>query len=291
MKKLVLVGCALGALAVPAMAADMRVKAPILKAPPPVFSWTGCYLGGNGGWKWGRFGETVDTTGGTAIIPGLATTPFAAGHISFDGVRTDSGAAGGQIGCRWESADHWVLGGEGDFDWTNLHATAVVTQPAAVAPFPFTTGDSFGNHARWESSARIVVGHTWDRVFLYATGGVAFSRVTMDANFVAVTFGGVPFPASAGSDSRTLVGGTIGAGGAYALDQSWSIGAEYRFTAYQKDDFGLGSVAAVCGFPTFPAGAGVQCANAAVTGHKDLQTHEILFKLNYQLGGPFFGKL
>jgi outer membrane immunogenic protein len=48
-KKLIVTAFALGAFAAPAMAADMHVKAPILKAPPPVFSWTGCYLGGNGG--------------------------------------------------------------------------------------------------------------------------------------------------------------------------------------------------------------------------------------------------
>src|SRR5260370_3009945 len=34
-----------------AMAADMPVKAPIMRAPPPpVFSWTGCYIGGGGGY-------------------------------------------------------------------------------------------------------------------------------------------------------------------------------------------------------------------------------------------------
>jgi outer membrane immunogenic protein len=180
--------------------------------------------------------------------------------------------------------DHWVLGFEGEFDWTNLHGTVVNTR---VGPgSTFVIGDIFGNRARWESSARLVFGHTWDRVFLYATGGIAFTRVTMDANFIATVSGGVPFPASSGSDSKTLVGGTIGAGGAYALDRNWSIGAEYRFTAYQKADFALGSVAGVCGFPTaFAVGAPV-CLNQTVTGHKDLQTHEILFKLNYQFGGP-----
>ncbi len=45
-------GAMLGALAVgSAMAADMPVKAPMLmKAPPPAYSWTGCYIGGGGGY-------------------------------------------------------------------------------------------------------------------------------------------------------------------------------------------------------------------------------------------------
>ncbi len=51
MKKFLLGSVALAAvIAGPAMAADMPLKAP---PPPPVFSWTGCYVGIEGG---GRLG-------------------------------------------------------------------------------------------------------------------------------------------------------------------------------------------------------------------------------------------
>jgi opacity protein-like surface antigen len=79
-----------------------------------------------------------------------------------------------------------------------------------------------------------------------------------------------------------LTGATIGAGGAYAFDKNWSIGGEYRYTAYQKADFALGGVAAICG--NVNAGP-ITCFNQTVTGHNSLQTQEILFKLNYQFGG------
>ena len=44
---------AAAAFAIPqlAHAADMPLKAPIMKAPPPAFSWSGCYIGGNVGGK------------------------------------------------------------------------------------------------------------------------------------------------------------------------------------------------------------------------------------------------
>jgi opacity protein-like surface antigen len=64
----------------------------------------------------------------------------------------------------------------------------------------------------------------------------------------------------------------------YALANNWDIGAEYRYSQYNGADFGLGSVAAICGF----TGGTVACFNTNVTGHKDLTTNEVLFKLNYK---------
>src|SRR5215471_309512 len=56
MKKILLTSVALVALVAPAAAADLAVRpAPVAyKAPPPivVYSWTGCYVGGNGGGAW-----------------------------------------------------------------------------------------------------------------------------------------------------------------------------------------------------------------------------------------------
>jgi outer membrane immunogenic protein len=280
MKKILIGTVALSAigLANVASAADMPLKAPPII--PVVYNWTGCYLGGNAGVKWGRFHESVDTAGGVAVIPGLAPTPFPPGHLDLDGLNTSSGAFGGQIGCRWENAEHWVFGVEGDFDWTNLHGTATVTNP--LAPFPFIAGDSFGNRARWEGSGRVILGRSFNQWLVYGTGGIAFTRVTMDANFIPVTIQGIPFPGSSASDSQTLTGGTVGAGVAYMIDRHWEIGAEARYTFYQQANFNLGNVAAVCGFTTAVAAVAPICVNTTVTGHKSLETTEVLFKLNYR---------
>ena len=57
-------------LIVPAMAADLPTKAPILKAPPPlVYNWTGCYLGGGGGYG------MLDQEHDTRTLTGVLTDP------------------------------------------------------------------------------------------------------------------------------------------------------------------------------------------------------------------------
>src|SRR5256885_840087 len=73
MKKILLSTVALAAMVgAPAMAADLAVKAPLYKAPPPVYiySWTGCYVGGKGGGAW----ERDDYSWFVTAVPGIALT-------------------------------------------------------------------------------------------------------------------------------------------------------------------------------------------------------------------------
>ena len=69
MKKLLIAGAALTALiGTPALAADMALKAP--PPPAPVLSWTGGYVGINGGYGWGRWNSNSIA----AIFPDGVTT-------------------------------------------------------------------------------------------------------------------------------------------------------------------------------------------------------------------------
>ena len=270
-----------------ALAADLPVKAPPIV--PVVYNWTGCYVGVNGGWKGGRFHDSADTPAGLATIPGVGLFTFAADHINLGALNTNSGAVGGQVGCRWETASHWVFGVEGDLDWTDLHGT-ITARTAGTGNSVFIPGDYYDNRSRWEGSVRGIVGRSFDKWLLYVTGGLAAADVSMTGNFIPTVSAGIPFPGSVGSDSKTLYGFTVGAGAAYAFARNWDIGAEYRYSQYGGDDFGLGSVAAVCGRSTFNAGP-IACVNTMVTGHKDLATNEVLIKLNYRFNsGPVVAK-
>src|SRR5690349_9655157 len=105
------IGCAVAA---PATAADLSAR-PVYQAPAPVaaavFSWTGFYIGGNLGGKWGRFDETLSN-------PSSSIT-FSRGdsNTSFVG--------GGQIGYLWQTGQ-FVFGIEADIDATRLRDRVTV---------------------------------------------------------------------------------------------------------------------------------------------------------------------
>jgi len=265
-----------------ASAADLPVKA----RPMPVvaFNWTGCYIGVNAGWKGGRFQDESASVPQTTGTIGAGTFVAPADRIFLDSFDTNSGAAGGQVGCRWQTASNWVFGVEGDADWTDLHGT--VTNRRFGTGTTFVPGDIFDNRARWESSIRGIVGRSFDKLLVYGTGGIAFTQVSMGANFiqtVGVLTNGQPgiYPASVGSDTQVLVGGTIGAGLAYALTKNWEIGGEYRYSRYQSGNYNLGGVAGICG-PVGVVAVTIACFNQNASGRKALETNEILFKLNYR---------
>jgi hypothetical protein len=92
MKKLIMSAtalCTVG-LADCALAANMPLKAPILV--PPAFTWTGCYVGANGGALWAHK-DWYDNRSQTL-------------RTSQD---LSSGLAGGQVGCNYQVTS-WVLG-------------------------------------------------------------------------------------------------------------------------------------------------------------------------------------
>src|SRR4051812_32324553 len=112
MKRTLILAAILAASAVPAIAADLPVKAP----PPivaPIMTWTGFYAGFNGGYSWGESSRELNfvTATGAAIIP-------PGGVITSGGTDLEGGLFGGQIGYNWQTSN-WVWGFETDIQWAN----------------------------------------------------------------------------------------------------------------------------------------------------------------------------
>ena len=96
-------------LASAASAADQSIKKATPRlAPavvPAVATWTGCYLGGHGGYGWGR--KRVND-------PDLFFTPP---EVSID---ADGFLAGLQTGCDYQFSPNWLLGIEGTLSFANI---------------------------------------------------------------------------------------------------------------------------------------------------------------------------
>jgi len=146
MKRLCIALAGLLVMAAPAAAADLgQPSYPYYKAPPaplPVYSWTGFYLGVNGGGGFGR--SAWDSAGGFDISGGLV---------------------GGTVGYNYQIG-RAVIGVEGDIDWADINGTNT-----SVCAAGCKTSDS------WLSTVRGRVGYSVDRFLPYITGGAAFGDI------------------------------------------------------------------------------------------------------------------
>ncbi len=269
-----------------ASAADMALKAP---PPPvvPVYSWTGCYVGGNIG------GKSARTTDRVNIGPGAgAAGPTAPSFLDFGSADSGTVIGGGQVGCNWQNG-HLVVGIEGDIDAQNWKRTDVVG-PLLVPPL-FVVGDTFQLKSTWEASIRGRIGYAWDRVLLYATGGVAFTDVQATSNWLSTTVGVNPpivFPGTLASQTKNLVGATVGAGLEYGVTNNFTVGVEGRYTWYGSQTFGAGLLATAATPPVAVAVVAPGFSFAPTTRDVSVQTGEVMFKANWKFwpGGPVVAK-
>jgi outer membrane immunogenic protein len=142
------------AMATPTFAADLPrpaykapYKNPVYVAP---FSWTGLYVGINGGYGWGKTNWTF------------------AGIGSSGDFNTKGAFVGGTVGYNLQLSSY-VIGAEGDFDASWIKGNNAVF---CVAPGCETRN-------QWLSTGRVRLGYAWDRWLPFLTGGAAFGSIKM----------------------------------------------------------------------------------------------------------------
>ena len=126
-----------------------------------------------------------------------------------------------------------MFGVEGD---AHAQRWSSFTALGAGSPVPFVTGDQFGLRSDWQASVRGRVGYAMDRTLFYVTGGVAFTQVRSYSNWIPFQI----FPGTIAYDSKTLTGGTVGAGMEYAFTNNFTVGVEGRYTWYGNERFNAG---------------------------------------------------
>jgi outer membrane immunogenic protein len=196
-----------GLLAVPsAFAADLPVKYQESQKLP----WAGLYIGVNAGYAWSS------DPGTDCVFTGVSPCTVTA----FPGVRASGAEYGMQAGYNWQVAN-WVFGFETDINKLGAQGN---TQFAGIDPGKGP--DQLSSRYDWLGTARGRVGVTGGNALFYATGGLAYGRVSHQYNYDITNIGGAN---QIFNSSGTAVGWTVGGGIEYALGRNWSVKAEYLY--------------------------------------------------------------
>ena len=194
--------------AVAAQAADLpRRKSapePYYANPVPTFTWSGVYVGLNGGYGFSKFTS-------------LGRSRFGSAGNIFGGLTA---------GYNYQAANV-VLGVEGDFAWTNMKDHRTV--PVGVNTFNGSGRvSSFG-------TLRGRLGFTFDRALVYGTVGLAGANIK--GTGIVTTTAAPPALVYSGSSDNFHLGWALGAGVEYAVTRNVSVKGEYIYASLNKKSF------------------------------------------------------
>jgi outer membrane immunogenic protein len=278
-KKFLLAGIALAALAAPAAAADMPVKA---LPPAPIDIWTGGYVGVNVGYGWGRdYLESHGDPGNcSAPVPGctITTAPnysqLSAQAATYQTSINHNGVVyGGQAGHNWlvhNIAWSWdgVLGVEVDFQGVSDSHSSTISSSTPSPGFPaFPLAQTATTNAKIDTlgTLRGRAGLLWGpNTLIYVTGGLAFANVeattTINQNLISPGVG--PYGAS-GTVNTELFGPVVGGGVEWKWTANLSVKAEYLYADLGNVSFNTNALIS----PLAPAGLVFSSANVNQNVH------------------------
>ena len=201
MKRFTISACA-GLLALsmagPSFAADLpkpAYKAPLYSAP---FSWSGLYVGINGGYGWGN------TSWNNATVA--------------DSFKVKGAMLGGTLGYNLQTGV-WVWGLEADLGYSWIKGSDNTGGGICGGVNGCETRNT------WLGTARGRIGYAWDRFLPYITGGAGFGGIKMTPN-------------STLTETKSKVGWTLGGGVEYAFMGAWSAKLEYLYVDLGKTTCG-----------------------------------------------------
>lgn len=179
----------------------------MVEAPPPAFSWTGLYVGVNGGVPFDGYGQIYNVNGGLG------------GRNLFE----IGPAFGGQVGYNYQFSglplfgDHVVLGAEAIADWSDVSGS--ITVPTALGATTFGTRiSSFG-------AVLGRLGYSFDRLFVYFQGGLPYA---VTKNYFSAANG----DSGSATVARFRFGRqvAVGLGAEYAITDQWSARVDYLYS-------------------------------------------------------------
>jgi opacity protein-like surface antigen len=207
---------------VPERTGPIIAKAPVYKSPvrETDYSWAGFYVGGQLGATWGSARWRLDEWG--------TVEPRVAGLLG-----------GGEVGFNHQ-VGRWVFGIQGDLNWSNAHG---------ARPCPNGFFYSCESELDFLATATARIGYAyWDRLLIYAKGGLAIAR---DRNRYSCNTGAqttVPDVVLVGcpsqTDTNTKTGWTVGWGTEFGLTRTISIKTETSYVDLGTDRFSVANAPA-----------------------------------------------
>ena len=173
-------------------------------AAPPVYNWTGFYVGADAGYGWGQSHESTDfgkwnVNGGVFGVHGGYNHQFQSFVVGFE--------ADAMMGTVKGTSDDIFFAGK---------------------------TSSMRSKMDWAGTVRVRAGVPIENFLIYGTGGVAFGDWT---NRLTISgFGDV----DKFKDTKFHVGWTAGVGGEYAFSPQFSARVEYLYMDFGKERYNLG---------------------------------------------------
>lgn len=173
---------------------------PIPIMTEPAFSWSGAYIGAQGGYGWG------------------SSNVYDNGYMDEVGFKPNGFFGGLYAGYNYDLGNGLILGLDTDINYSSLEQSE---------NFDLGSSDStIKTQLNWFGSSRARVGYAYDRIMPYIAGGVAYGQIETH----------IPYDTISYDNKETLLGWTAGAGIDYAATDNIILRLEYRYTDYGKQN-------------------------------------------------------
>jgi outer membrane immunogenic protein len=245
LKRVLMLAGALTLLGGVALAADLPTrKAPpdYVPAPQAATTWTGFYIGVNGGYAGDQFRypfSGYDDRDGRTLISGQG-----------DASLTSGGFVGGiQAGYNWQFDPSWLVGLEADIDATSITGKVNANASGLYLGNPVSGSLNLESQQQYLGTVRARFGYLVTQHFLlFGTGGLAYGDVKSSASLAASESGNAVLGPYDYSKTTTHFGWTLGAGVEYMINKNWSFKTEYMYVDLGTKDVANGAASGPSGY-------------------------------------------
>jgi outer membrane immunogenic protein len=217
----------------------------------PVATWTGFYVGVNGGYAFSGDSRTIEITNNGTVVDRV---PGAQNEGAFGGGQIGYNISGGRLGL----GSRVVLGIEADIQGADISDDYrfVPANGVSITRRGTSSVDYFG-------TVRGRVGYGFDRTLVYATGGLAYGNVTnrlYDSGNALVY-----------KSDELQTGYAVGGGIEHLITPGWSVKLEYQYVNLGDEKLKI------------------QPGFVQTFGTRDVETdfHTIRVGLNYHVGSTY----